>query len=287
MKNIPYPEIKTSDFLFNLFNFRASEKIERFNAAAGLILLYERLYASKARSGTLHSFPSENVLNDLVKKDELTKLYTSKFVKENGREDYLALKKYTSFDFYKYIEINPECPYCWIKNVEQLDHYLPKDVYPILSVSTLNLIPSCASCNNLKKTLSGEDLFIHPYFDEISDYDWLYMKIIFNDYGIAFDFEVSVPTDIKNHQSYDKKLNFQMTKLGIFDIYIGKANVFHHSNIGAFKMIMDDYGEASFRKIIKKYYDDASIMNRNSFESAFYRAIYTLDDYALYFSYSS
>ncbi|WP_214830902.1 hypothetical protein [Exiguobacterium sp. s56] len=126
MKNIPYPEIKTSDFLISLFNFQSSEKIKRFNTAAGLIFLYERLYASKARKGLLHTFPSDNPLTGLVEKDELTKLYTSKFVKENGREDYLALKKYMSFDFYNYIEINPECPYCWVKNVEQLDHYLPK-----------------------------------------------------------------------------------------------------------------------------------------------------------------
>ncbi|MBL0883422.1 MAG: HNH endonuclease, partial [Chitinophagaceae bacterium] len=38
----------------------------------------------------------------------------------------------------------------------QVDHYIPKNKYPGLSVSLFNLYPSCASCNNVKgvKTVS-------------------------------------------------------------------------------------------------------------------------------------
>ncbi len=113
------------------------------------------------------------------------------------------------------------------------------------------------------------------------------MKITFNDHGISFDFEVKVPSYVENHQLYEEKLKFQMSELKIFNIYIGKANVFHHSNIGAFILMMDSLGELKFREIIKKYYDDAAKMNKNSFEAAFYRAIYGLKDYKLYFSYNS
>lgn len=75
------------------------------------------------------------------------------------------------------------CPYCnhnyiFTINVEkkenvsnkissrpQLDHYLPKAIYPILALSIYNLIPSCAVCNNIK----GEKEFSFYPYDHISE----------------------------------------------------------------------------------------------------------------------
>jgi len=65
-----------------------------------------------------------------------------------------------------------QCPYCSLQvNPYEIDHYLPRSVYPEYSIFTLNLIPSCPECNSrLKKTdyknSNNIRAFIHPYFDD-------------------------------------------------------------------------------------------------------------------------
>ena len=70
-----------------------------------------------------------------------------------------------------------ECPGCnqeingttKVVNTAQLDHFFPKDSYPLFAVSFYNLIPSCYSCNHVK---SNKGLEYSPYdtsfpFDDI------------------------------------------------------------------------------------------------------------------------
>ena len=56
-----------------------------------------------------------------------------------------------------------------VVNTAQLDHFFPKDSYPLFAVSFYNLIPSCYSCNHVKL---NEDLKHSPYdssfpFDDV------------------------------------------------------------------------------------------------------------------------
>ena len=70
-----------------------------------------------------------------------------------------------------------ECPGCKqeikgltkVVNTAQLDHFFPKDSYPLFGVSFYNLIPSCYSCNHVKL---NKDLKHSPYdssfpFDDV------------------------------------------------------------------------------------------------------------------------
>lgn len=48
----------------------------------------------------------------------------------------------------------------------QFDHFFPKSLYPYLSISLYNLIPSCASCNHSKlDTFYNLNDFTHPYLE--------------------------------------------------------------------------------------------------------------------------
>ena len=66
-----------------------------------------------------------------------------------------------------------ECPGCKqeingqtkVVNTAQLDHFFPKDSYPLFAVSFYNLIPSCYSCNHMKL---NEDLKHSPYDSSLS-----------------------------------------------------------------------------------------------------------------------
>lgn len=94
------------------------------------------------------------------------------------------------FDYSKFIELSKDwnaykyttdlgitvCPYCnrnYIHTVEtnsgktraELDHFYPKSLYPFLSISIYNLVPSCHICNsNLKGSKNFfKDQHIHPF----------------------------------------------------------------------------------------------------------------------------
>ena len=80
-------------------------------------------------------------------------------------------------DLFVIDEVEKECPGCnqeingqtKVVNTAQLDHFFPKDSYPLFVVSFYNLIPSCYSCNHVK---SNKDLEYSPYdtsfpFDDV------------------------------------------------------------------------------------------------------------------------
>ncbi|WP_428740884.1 HNH endonuclease domain-containing protein [Tenacibaculum sp.] len=60
------------------------------------------------------------------------------------------------------------------KSLYQFDHFYPKSIYPYLSLSFYNLIPSCVNCNQGKsKKLFKLNESVHPYiegFNEIAEF---------------------------------------------------------------------------------------------------------------------
>lgn len=64
------------------------------------------------------------------------------------------------------------CPYCSVTTVDEIDHVLPKSVYPEFSVLAQNLVPSCGRCNSSKAStcfVSDGKSFPHPYLYHIPD----------------------------------------------------------------------------------------------------------------------
>lgn len=104
-------------------------------------------------------------------------------------EDWNTLWK-SIFDYSKFIELSKNwnaykytrdlgitvCPYCnrnYIHTVEtdsgktraELDHFYPKSLYPFLSISIYNLVPSCHICNSNLKGMKNffKDQHVHPF----------------------------------------------------------------------------------------------------------------------------
>jgi len=76
------------------------------------------------------------------------------------------------------------CPYCnrnytFVVNDKtgklrpEIDHFHPKSIYPFLSMSFFNLIPSCSICNHTKSNKVEEDLD-NPYDIEPNSYQFTY-----------------------------------------------------------------------------------------------------------------
>ena len=61
------------------------------------------------------------------------------------------------------------CPYCGLSEVGSLDHFLPKEAWPELSVAPHNLVPACDRCNRYKLSwtpTSTSNVLFNPYFDD-------------------------------------------------------------------------------------------------------------------------
>ncbi|MGP6175370.1 HNH endonuclease [Corynebacterium sp. A21] len=67
------------------------------------------------------------------------------------------------------------CCLCGLRATAELDHYLPKELFPEFSAYTLNLVPVCGTCNKQKgedyRTPDGKPVFIHAYLDELPNND--------------------------------------------------------------------------------------------------------------------
>lgn len=120
------------------------------------------------------------------------------------------------------------CPYCnenYIINREieegkkyataQIDHFFPKDKFPIFAISLYNLIPSCTSCNHIK---TNRYLGISPHdrrydFSKISiSYSPKNVDFLYNENGFDVDF---ICDDIE----LKKLIDVNLDELGIRDAY--------------------------------------------------------------------
>ena len=99
-----------------------------------------------------------------------------------------------------------KCSYCNIDRPREVDHYLPKEEFPEFSVLTLNLMPTCSTCNKKKglrwKNSSNQRIFLNVYFDYIPEEQFLFVKIVLLNgipivsFFVAKDLINEVPTEI-------------------------------------------------------------------------------------------
>ena len=77
------------------------------------------------------------------------------------------------------------CPLCGLNYVYDLDHYMPKSIYPQYAVHPQNLIPICHRCNNkkLEKWVDHQNkrVIFNAYFDIITFECPLICNIIIQD----------------------------------------------------------------------------------------------------------
>lgn len=69
-------------------------------------------------------------------------------------------------------EIVLKCPICELRDAKEMDHYVPRQLFPEFSVNAYNLIPTCHDCNNIKSTTwceQGHRLIFNAYYDTPTD----------------------------------------------------------------------------------------------------------------------
>jgi 5-methylcytosine-specific restriction endonuclease McrA len=159
----------------------------------------------------------------------------------------------------------------------QVDHHLPKDVYPGMSVWLANLVPSCGSCNNKKGNLevafqlytSGVHTRKSPYSFEVVDPIKTVASYLASrdakDIKIAFREPPAIPGKHQLNQLFAVKGIYD-TQIDIVEDLILKAHIYDDTFK---KELMDNFGDLFDNDtknlnqlLVGTYIDEAKIHNR-------------------------
>lgn len=146
----------------------------RLSAIADLVKTEAAYYAVRAKEGRLHVVASTVGVAGLVTTDEMVGVYDHRMAGKRGPGRHI----------YDAIKLSPKhgiCPFCDHRPVSTLDHLLPKRLFPTLAVAPDNLVAACADCNKTKLDFApstAEEVFLHPYFDNVEAQRWLAAEVI-------------------------------------------------------------------------------------------------------------
>lgn len=121
----------------------------------------------------------------------------------------------------------PVCSMCNERDPTQLDHFLPRELFPELSVLPENLIPCCSVCNHRKSTIyvdaAGDLVFAHAYKDQFGDRAFLSASVQIIGGGVAV-VDYSIHDDELDQALFERLCrHFEALDLGMF--YAFKAEL--------------------------------------------------------------
>ncbi|RJX42542.1 hypothetical protein DPH46_11360 [Streptococcus agalactiae] len=109
--------------------------------------------------------------------------------KDDDNYSFFSIQEYYSeyysgqslFKYREYMEqlVEKRCPICdcsFAYSQVTLDHILPKSKFPFLSITPINLVPTCYNCNMRKNDLVPSKV-LNPYFHCFSPFDYLTVTI--------------------------------------------------------------------------------------------------------------
>ncbi|MGX1196002.1 HNH endonuclease [Metabacillus sp. SLBN-84] len=267
MRKLKKPKDLPLDVLLTcISNYENSDLKNRMKSIGHKIVEDSEIFEQKVKSKELHTLEPHDGILGIVTTQEMKNVYNDKFAKKGqpGRDIYDRILN---------TPILKKCPLCGIRVVSTLDHHLPKAKYPSLSVTPINLIPSCFDCNKTKtatRPLTAEEETLHPYYDDIEDDLWLKAEVI-NNIPIAFKFYVEKATNWDELKFRRVKNHFKTYKLGpLYSIFAAEEFSIRDLTLNR---IFDNAGSKELKLQLKDYAESAEKIHLNSWQSAMYRAL--------------
>jgi len=202
----------------------------------------------------------------IVSTADMVKVYDQRMAGKNGpgRAIYDAIKMLPKGD---------RCPFCDQRNISTLDHVLPKTLYPSLTVTPDNLVGACMECNKAKLALAPntqEEVFLHPYFDDITADRWLVAEVVQRD-PCAIVFDIHRPSSWDNVTEARARRQFAIFRLSY--LYSSEAarelaNIRHN-----LQMHFQAGGVGTVRHELIRQWRSRRANRVNSWQTAMYHAI--------------
>lgn len=267
MRKLTKPEDAPLD-VFNecISRIRDVNLKNRLKACAHEIELDSNEFDAKANRTELHTIQSKNMVANSVNVEEMKKVYTGRMAKKltPGRPYYDKLISLPAFG---------RCPLCCQRTVSTLDHYLPKQHFPSLTVTPFNLIPACQDCNKVKGENAPsrpEEETLHPYYDDVENFVWVKASLLEEEpIGVNFYVDTSA---IQNELLANRLENhFNIFKLN--SLYSSHAAEEIASMERNFKNVFIDTGSDGLREFLAEIAESKMDLNPNSWQSALYTCL--------------
>lgn len=246
-------------------NVKSNELKNRLRSIENNVFEAAQDYAVRAVVPDLHSIATMEIVGTVLK-DELVKNYDNRLAKKAspGRDIYDELKSLPNGDI---------CPYCNHRDVSTLDHFLPKSHFPILAVAPDNLIGVCSDCNKKKgDTIPAAltDTFLHPYFENISNEQWLFAEVIHST-PPAIRFFTQFPLGWS--EELGQRVLYQFDRLELASLYAKQAAREMSDIRSGLQLHLENGGSIRVQRELEHQWNSRRANQINSWKTAMYEAL--------------
>jgi len=159
-----------------------------------------------------------------------------------------------------------------------LDHYLPKKIYPELSIVTANLTPMCSECQGRKGSditdSNGNKIFIHPYFDPI---DQVIISLLISvPYSSPASFTIMIPSDVD--EPFFSLVERHITGVDFRERFEEFCQGQYIVLLSTFYDERQDDEPDSARRIVSRFLKSVERQSMNRWEAVFYRGVLANDN---------
>lgn len=266
MRRINIPQEVAADVFINCISIVRNANLKlRLTACAPLVTQAQTEFLNKVTTGRIHTIRREILVNGDVTSKELEDVYTLRMAKKStpGRILYDKILMTAPYGI---------CPLCSEREATTIDHYLPKTLYPRLSVVPVNLVPACKDCNTIKFNQyprNANEETIHPYFDNIEVDSWLSASVL-QTAPVTFQFFVDGPGHWE--QRLVNRVKHHFKSLSLAKLY----SVHAASELRQINFRLNEIHVKSGGNGVKSYLAEGaqtrSHDNINSWQAVFYRA---------------
>lgn len=201
---------------------------------------------------------------------EMVKVYSGRMVPKTavGRPLYNRIMSFP---------VNQICPLCGIGTVNTLDHYLPKQHFPVFSVTPNNLVPACSWCQFEKKEYyaknKGEQL-LHPYYDDFDGEEWLRAEVVQGP-PAAFRFYSFPPSGWSPAKK--ERAATHLKKLNLASLFTSNAGSRLSEIRTRLSTLFQKGSKGAVRSHLKEELASIEVDQKNSWVAAMYRAAVNSD----------
>lgn len=228
-------------------------------------------FYEKRKNNELYNITSIPNISAHVSGDEMRKVYKTRMVGSKSPGRYF-------YDKVRAMSTNNICPFCGIRIVKTVDHYLPKSLYPIFSVIPINLLPSCSDCNKLKDDYfprCHEKELLHPFFDNLTTEIWLKCEVL-SPY-LKYEFYVDSPSSWNRQLSNRVENHLKVLKLK--ELFALQCASEYSGSLLYFKNTFNKKGQQGLMEYLLEMYESNENDLKNHWKTAFYMGLYNNSDF--------
>jgi hypothetical protein len=266
MRRLPLPSHSArATFELCAKNVRSKDLSTRLLSVASEIEDAETQYKELGAKASLFTIAEADTVANRVQLEEMKALYKGTLSRLGSDLRYI-------YDEIKAAPKNGICPLCEQRVVSTLDHYLAQSKHPALTVTPMNLVPSCADCNKVKLDMQptqASEQTLHPYFDEVDDGVWLIASVK-ESIPPALVFSANPPSAWDDVKRARVLTHFQIFNLGhLYTTHAAEELLNIRHNLTT---IAERAGTDALRAHLMEQAEGRQAAAKNSWQSAMYEA---------------